>query len=167
MTLAAVAQHDRLDQRGPPKIVDMIERRTGRDQHSHDFDVTEVRSRNQCGALIGAGNVVGLATTVKRDPEHLHVVGDGGNRDDVVLLRFKSIWIGAKAYQDACGILLAHENGDVKRRAAVAVARIDRRASTYQALDFAGIASGGRGVQAAIGRYFGRARWDLRRSGSR
>src|SRR5262245_22330975 len=70
MTLAAVAQHDRLDQRGPSKIVDMIERRTSRDQRSHDFDVAEMRSRNQGGALIWTGYVVGAASSVKRDPEH-------------------------------------------------------------------------------------------------
>jgi hypothetical protein len=55
----------------------------------------------------------------------------------------------------------------MKRRAAAAVARIDRRAGTHQAFDFAGIASGRRGVQAAIGRYFGRARRNLRRKGRR
>jgi len=39
------------------------------------------------------------------------------------------IWIGTEAQQRACGVLLAHEDGDVKRRAAVAVMRIDGRAA--------------------------------------
>jgi hypothetical protein len=49
----------------------------------------------------------------------------------------------------------------------VAVARIDRRAGTCQAFDFARVASGRRGVQAAKGGYFSLARRNLRRSGSR
>jgi hypothetical protein len=61
----------------------------------------------------------------------------------------------------------AHESGDVNRGAAVTVAGIDRRAGTHQVFDFAGIASGRRGVQATIGRYFGCARRNLRRSVSR
>jgi hypothetical protein len=163
MAHAAVAQHDRLDQRRPAKIVDMIERRAGVDQRSHDFDVAEVRRRNQGCALRRTAYVVGPASPVERDLEHRHVVGNRSNGDDVVLLGLECVGIGTEAQQGNSGVLLAHEDGDVKRRAGAAVARIDHPAGRHQAFDFAGIASGRRGVQAAIGRYFGRARRNLRR----
>ena len=47
MVLAAIAEHDQLDQRGPAEIVDVIERRAGRDQHAHDLGVAEMRGGDQ------------------------------------------------------------------------------------------------------------------------
>src|SRR6185437_10148623 len=42
VTLAAVAEHDRLDERGPAEIVDVVERRLRGDQRADDLVVTEM-----------------------------------------------------------------------------------------------------------------------------
>lgn len=151
VTLAAVAEHDRLDHRGPAEIVDMIERRFRRDQRALDFIVTEMRGSDERGAVIGAGDVRRLAAACKRGLEHRYVIGDRGDGDDVVLLCLQRVRVGAETHQGARGIRLAHEGGDMQRRARVAVARIDRRARLHQLFDFSNVAFGGRRMQASIG----------------
>jgi hypothetical protein len=42
VTLAAVTQHNRFDQRGSSEIVGVIKRRLGGNEHAHDFVVTEM-----------------------------------------------------------------------------------------------------------------------------
>ncbi len=42
MPRAAVTQHDRLDERRPAQVVDVIERRPPRDQSAHHLDVPEM-----------------------------------------------------------------------------------------------------------------------------
>jgi hypothetical protein len=66
MAFAAFAEHNRLDQRGPAQIIDVIKRRFGGDQRSDDFVVAKVCGGDQCGPLIGAGDVGGLAAARKR-----------------------------------------------------------------------------------------------------
>ncbi len=136
MPFAAIAEHDRLDDRSPAQIVDVIERRLGRDQRAHDFIVAEMRGGDQRGAVIGACDVGGLAAAFERDLEHRHVVGDGGDRDDVVLLRFQRIGIGAEPHQCARRVGLVHEGGDMQRRAAVSIAGVDRRAGASPVFRF-------------------------------
>ncbi len=70
VTLAAIAEHDRLDQGGPAQIVDVVERCFGRDQRAHDFVVSEMRGGDQRGAFIGAGDVRGRAAAREREFEH-------------------------------------------------------------------------------------------------
>ena len=44
---AAIAEHDQFDQRSPLQIVDVIERRPGGNQRSHDFGVAEMGRRDE------------------------------------------------------------------------------------------------------------------------
>ena len=84
VVVAAIAEHDRFDQRGPLQIVDVIERRVSGNQRPHDFGVTEMRGRNQRRAVINAGDRFRIAAAFKRDLKHRHVVGDRGDGDDVI-----------------------------------------------------------------------------------
>lgn len=52
MLRPSIAQDNRLDERGPTEIVDVIERRTGGDELAHDLDVPMVRSRNDRYAAV-------------------------------------------------------------------------------------------------------------------
>ena len=66
VVVAAIAEHDRFDQRGPLQIVDVIERRVSGDQCPHDFGVTEMRGRDQRRAVINAGDSLRVAAAFKR-----------------------------------------------------------------------------------------------------
>src|SRR5262245_41633907 len=125
MTLAAVSEHDRLDQRGPAKVIDVVERSLGCDQRSDHLDMAKMGCRNQRSALVGACNVSWAATAFECEPEHRDIVGHGRNGDDVVLLRFKCICISAKTYQCARGFVFGHKGRDMERRAAARIARIN------------------------------------------
>ena len=56
---AAVAEHDGLEQGGPAEIVDVIERRLGRDEGAHDLHVSAMGSRDQRGVFVRAGDRAG------------------------------------------------------------------------------------------------------------
>jgi hypothetical protein len=88
--------------------------------------MAEVGRGDQRRADIGAGDVLGRAAAFQRQFEHRHIVGDRGDGDDVVLLRLQRIGIRLVAQQRARGALLLHEGGDMQRRAALAVAGVDR-----------------------------------------
>ncbi len=92
----AVAQHDRLDERRPAEIVDVVERRLGDDERAHHLVVAEVRRGDQRRAVVAAGDVGGLAADRERDLERLDVVGDGGDGDDVVAVVLERVRIGAR-----------------------------------------------------------------------
>jgi hypothetical protein len=49
--------------------------RPGGNQGSYDFNVTEVRSRNQGAAIIRLVMAFGLRPALQRELKHLHVVG--------------------------------------------------------------------------------------------
>ena len=134
----------------------MIERRLRCDQCTYDLVVAEMRGGDQRRAVIGAGDVARLAAAVERGFQHRHVVGDRRDGDDVVFLRLERIGVGAEPHQRACGVRLAHEGGNMERRAGVAVARIDRRARLHELLNFGDVALCRRRVQAAIGLQLGR-----------
>ena len=67
VVVAAIAEHDRFDQRGPFQIVDVIERRVSGNQCPHDFGVTEMRGRDQCRAVITAGDSLRVAAAFERE----------------------------------------------------------------------------------------------------
>ena len=74
----------------------MVERRLGRDQHPHDLGVAEVRGGDQRGAVVAAGDVARAGAAVERELEHLDVVRDRGDGDDVVAVELQRVGIGAE-----------------------------------------------------------------------
>ena len=57
MTWNTITEHDRLDERRPAKIVDVIQRRAGANQNFDHFDMSQMGGGNQRGAVIPAGDV--------------------------------------------------------------------------------------------------------------
>jgi hypothetical protein len=165
--LAAVAEYDRFDQRRPAKLVDVVERCLGGDQRAHNLVVAEMGGGNQRRAVIGAGDVRCLAAKLQCELEHRHVIGDGGNGDDVVALRLERVGVGAATCQSLGGAGLFEESRDMQRCAAVTIAGIDQCAGGAEALDRGDVACGAGRVQALIGGNFGRAGRNLRQGRAR
>ena len=60
MVGSTVAKNDRFDQRGPPEIVDMVQRCASRDQTLNDFVVAEMRGGDECGFRFYAHRELGV-----------------------------------------------------------------------------------------------------------
>ena len=60
--LPTVAEDDRLDERRPAEIVDVIERRTSFDQSLHNRVMSKVGGRNQGSSIVSAGDRSGVTT---------------------------------------------------------------------------------------------------------
>ena len=163
--LAAIAEHDGLHQGGPAEIVDVVERRAGRDQDAHHLGVAEMRGRDQRRALVRAGDRLGVGAAGERELQHRDVVGHGRDGDDVVFLRVERIRIGAALEQRLRGRLVAEMRRDMQRRAAVRILRVRALPGRDQPLDLGGIAFRGRGMQAGVDPQLGLAGRDLRRGG--
>ena len=57
MTRAAIAEHDRFDERRPSEVVDVVQRRPRADQRPDDLRVPQVRGGDQRGTVVAAGDV--------------------------------------------------------------------------------------------------------------
>jgi hypothetical protein len=123
---AAVAQHDRLDERGPAQVVDVVERRAGADQLAHDRVVAEVRRGDQRRAVVAARHVGRAIAERERHLHRLDVVGDRRDRDRVVAVRVERVGVGARGDQRAHRVVPLRERGDVER-----VRPCASRASTF------------------------------------
>ena len=127
----------------------------------HDFVVTEVRRGDERGAVVRAGHVLRARAAVERDLQHRHVVGDGGDRHDVVALRVERVRVGPAPHQHTPRLVLLAVGGHVERRAAVAVAKLavgaGARAARSQRRS-----RHGRGVQAGTRADLGLGGRDLR-----
>ena len=62
----------------------MVERRLAGDQRGHHLGMAQVRRGDQCGALVGAGDGGVLPPEANGELQHLQVVEDRGDGDDVV-----------------------------------------------------------------------------------
>src|SRR5262249_58742010 len=71
---AAIAEHDRLEQGGAAEIVDVVERRLGRDQGAHDVHVPAMGGGGQCRIVIGTGDGARIAAALERDLEQFEIV---------------------------------------------------------------------------------------------
>ena len=76
MIRPAVAEDHGLDQRGPSKVIDVVERGAGLNQRTHHFGMAEMRRGDQCGAVIGAGDRGRIAADSDGRPEEVRVVGN-------------------------------------------------------------------------------------------
>ena len=122
-----------------------------------------MRGRNQRRAVITAGDSLRVAAAFKRDLKHRHVVGDRCNGDDVIAVDVQLVRIGAEPDQGARGIVLLLIDRDMQRRAMTRVERFLVFGSRDARFDIGDVATGGGGMQAAIGAQFGLGRRDLRR----
>jgi hypothetical protein len=169
MARSAVAEDHRLHERGPAEIVDVVERRAGADQLPHHAVMPEMRRRDQCRAVIDAGDELRARAVLEERLHHRRVVAHGGDRHGVVALAVEKGGIGScVAQQRAGGVAMALEGRDVQGRAVVAVARVRIGAGGRKSPDFRDAAASRRGVQIAIGSELGRARRRLcQRRGNR
>ena len=147
----AIAEHDRLVQRGPAAPVDVIERRVVGDQDAHDLDVAEMGGGAQGRAVIrSVVTLRALAPPSSAMLEHLDVVVDGRDGQDVVALGVERIGIGAEPEERARRRVMLAVDRDVQRRAAVRILDVHPLAGGDQALDLGDVAAGGGGMQAGI-----------------
>ena len=80
MTRTAVAQDDRLDERGPTQVVDVIERSLAVDERTHHFNVPEMGRGDQGRSLIGTGNQVSIGARRDRQIHHFEIIQDSRDR---------------------------------------------------------------------------------------
>ncbi len=83
--------------------------------------------------------------------QHLQVVEDRGDGDDVVGLALQSVEVGAGLDERARRGMLALEGRHHQRRAAMAVAGVEIAAACGELLDRGSVALGGGGMQAGVG----------------
>ena len=130
----------------------MIERRAGADERLHHLGMAEMRCGDQGRAVPAAGDVPGADAQRQRHLQRRDVVGYRGDGDDVIAVILQRIHIGAGGGQRAQGVMLACVSGHVQRRAAMAVAGIDRigvAASGQQRLDARRVAAL-RGIEQSV-----------------
>ena len=139
-------------QRGPAHAVDMIERRLGIDQRPDDLHMAEMRGRDQRRAIQRAGDLRALGAAVERDLEHLDIVLDRCDGQDVEALHVARIGIGAAARSSARRRVMLAVCGDEQRRAAVSILDVRFSPSADELLDLGHLAIGGGGVQAGVDR---------------
>jgi hypothetical protein len=157
----AVAKHDRLDQRGPAEIVDVVERRLGADQHADHLGMAEMGGGDQSGAVIGTGGQAGAGAARQQSFQHRAVVLDRRNGDRVIALGIERARIGAVLEQGAHRGAAPREGRDMQGRAAMGIRRVEVFAGFGQAADLCGVTGGRRRVEAAIGGQLGRSRRSL------
>ena len=162
---AAVAENDGLDQRGPAEVVDVVERRAGRDQLAHDAVVAEMRGRDQRGAVVAAGDELGARaarergfSARRRRPRRSSPRRSG---------RARARRIGAGRQQRADRVALAEERRDMQRRASIGIARVDRMAAGRETRNRGDVATHHRRKQAGIACALDGRRRDLRKCGQR
>ena len=117
-----------LDQRRPVQVVDVVERRAGRDQLPHHAVVAEVGGGDQRGAVVAAGDELraraqpragSRASPRRRRPRRWSPRRSGRSRTRPV----SAPALSQRLHRAA----LARERRHVQRRAAVGVARFQRR----------------------------------------
>ena len=167
MRRSAVAEHDGFDQRRPSKVVDVIERRSRFNQDLHHLGVAQVRGGDQRRALVGAGDVPRVRAQRQRQPERRRIVGHGGNGDDIVVVVFEGVGIGARVDQDPHHLVPAEICGYVQRRAAVAIANVDRRAARDRLFHPGHVPHDRSLVKSTVSAALGSARRCLRHRGDR
>jgi len=148
---AAVAEHDRLDQRRPSQIVDVIERRSCANQFADDFHVTEVRRGDERRAVVRARDVLRTPSQLQRDLQCGEIVRHRRNGDDVVAIVLERVRIGTCIDEGAHRAALRCVGGDVERRAAVAVPRLDIGALLRELPDRRRVAARGCGEEPGVG----------------
>src|SRR5262245_22081793 len=91
VALATIAEHNSLYERGPTKVVDMIEWRTGFDQCLHHRIVAQMRGGDQGGSVISAGNCSRIAAEFDGKLYHADIVVDGGDCEHIIAIILKGI----------------------------------------------------------------------------
>ena len=126
---AAIAQDDRFHERGPAKVVDVIERRARSDQAAHNLDMAEMRGGDQRRSAIGARRQPRIVAELDGERHEFGIVSDGGDGNDIVGLGVQRVHIGAGPGQSAQRPGLGGESRDMGRGAAIPVAPVKRSAS--------------------------------------
>ena len=158
---AAVAQHDGFDHGRPVQVVDMVQRRTGRNQLPDHPVMAQVGGGDQCRAVIATGDLLGGRPQGQQHAQRFLVVGNGGNRDAVVAVFFKQVEIGACLGERADCARLSGKGGDMQRCSPVTVAGIEVGLGAREFFNLRCVAPVGGGVQALVAGGFGGARADL------
>ena len=93
MAGSTVAKDDRFDKRGPPEIVDMVQRGSSSDQALDDLVVAKVSGGYERRSLIGARDIARLRPKREREFHELKIVVDGCDRDNIIRLIVERIEI--------------------------------------------------------------------------
>ncbi len=136
----------------------MVERYAGADQFAHHIDMTQVRCRDQRGALPATRDVARSTANRQRNSQCRDIVGDRGNGDDVVLVRFQRVGVRSGQDERTHDVMLAGEGGDVQWRATVGVSGAEIFAAGGQSLDRARVPRRCSGERSRIGAQF-RTTW--------
>ena len=142
----------------------MVQRRAGSDELPHDAVVAQVGRSDQRRAVVAAGHQPGAGAQLQQHAQRLFVVGHGGDGDGVVAVVFQQAELRAGAGEPADRLALPRERGHVQRRAATAVARVDRGACGQQRAQRGQVAAVRGGMQAGVARRLLRRRRHLRNS---
>ena len=105
MACPSVTENHGLDQGGPTEIVDVIERRAGRDQRAHDGVVSKVGSRDESGPVVSTGNGPRIAAQIDRQLYHARIVLDSSNGDHVVVITLQRIGVATGLGECLHGII--------------------------------------------------------------
>ena len=153
---AAVAQHDGLDERRPVQVVHMVQRRASGDQLPHHAVVTQVGSGDERRAVVAAGHLFGAGAQLQQHAQRGLVVGHGGNGHGVVTVVFQQIQASARFGKGADRFGLPRVGGHMQRCAAVSVAGVQIGPCRDQLGERMHVTPRRSGMQALVGRCFGR-----------
>ncbi|VVT58189.1 hypothetical protein BOS5A_200461 [Bosea sp. EC-HK365B] len=165
MARPAIAEDHRLDQGGPAEIVDMVERRAGRDQFAHHAVMAEMGGRDQSRAEIGAGDGARVAADGERSAHGLDIIRDRRDGDRVIGAAVEGTRISTCPGELAHRLALAGMGGGKQCGTALTVAGFEAMAGRDRLPEGYKIAAIGRQMQPVIGRHLGR-RWRNLSAGS-
>ena len=84
MTRTTVTQDDRLYERGPTQVVDVIERSLTVDERTHHFNVPEMGCGDKGRSLVGTRSEAGIGTRRDRQFHHFEIIQDSSDRQQIV-----------------------------------------------------------------------------------
>ena len=150
MIRTAVAEDDRLHERGQPQMIHVILVDCGREQELHRLDVAAVAGGDQGGAAEAID-----ASEVRLRPQHqledLGTALGAGDEKRRVLDEVLGVDVGALVDEQAGDVDMIALRRRQERRAAAAVADIDAGALGQQPPDHQGLAALGRRDQGVLG----------------
>ena len=150
MSWSSISKNNRLNERCPTQIIDMIKWCSGMDKNPHNLCVTQVCGSNKGGTIITAGDVFRAPTEHQGGVQGGDIISYRRDGDNIVTVIFQRVWICPGTHQHTHCLMMPPIRSDMKRRASVAIPDIRFFAFCDQCFYPFGITTGGGGHNARI-----------------
>ena len=152
--LATITQHHGFHQGRPSKIVDVIKGSACIDQCLDDIDMAEMGRGNQRRPVIDASHVTDIATQSNGQSDHINIVRNRCDRNDVITAVLQQIRICADFDKSPRRFVVRGKNRNMERCAPGCVDRIRIGTLFGKYSDIRSTSGPGSGVEAVIGSDF-------------